>query len=130
MPIDHTGLIVPADKHKDAVAFYLAALQPLGYKKIIEDGPGGMAVGLGADKKPDWWILAQQEGQTIGTSVHTAFAVPNRAMVDSFHSAAVAAGGKCNGPPGPRPQYHPNYYGAFILDPVGTNVEAVCHAPE
>ena len=81
--------------------------------------------GLGAGGKPDFWVT--EVAST--TTVHVAFLAPNRKAVDDFHAAALAAGGKDFGPPGPR-EYHPSYYGAFILDPDGNNVEAVCHRPE
>ena len=79
-----------------------------------------------ADGKPDFWI---SEGRT-GEPVHVAFASASRSPVDAFHRAALAAGGRDNGAPGIRAEYHPTYYGAFVLDPDGNNVEAVCHIPE
>ena len=76
--------------------------------------------------KPSFWI---GEGEPLAGHVHVAFVAPSRAGVDAFYRAALAAGGKDNGKPGLRPQYHANYYGAFVLDPDGNNIEAVCHAP-
>jgi catechol 2,3-dioxygenase-like lactoylglutathione lyase family enzyme len=87
---------------------------------------GSQAAGFGKDGKPDFWIGG--EGGLTGI-MHVAIAANDRRTVDAFHHAALAAGGKDNGAPGLRPHYHPNYYGAFVLDPDGHNVEAVCHAP-
>jgi catechol 2,3-dioxygenase-like lactoylglutathione lyase family enzyme len=100
-----------------AKAFYAAALAPLGYKVLMEF-PG--FTGLGAHG-PDLW-LAQYEQCT---PMHVAFASPSREIVHAFHAAALAAGGADNGAPGPRPDYGPEYYGAFVLDPEGNNIEAV-----
>jgi len=86
---------------------------------------GSTAVaGYGEPPKPDFWI---NEGVPNKPAVHVAFRVPNRKLVDRFYSAAIAAGGRDNGAPGPRPHYHAHYYGAFVLDPDGHNIEAVCH---
>jgi catechol 2,3-dioxygenase-like lactoylglutathione lyase family enzyme len=114
-----------------ARAFYEKALAPLGYAVLMEfpvkeNGPIAVA-GFGRVPKPDFWIA---QGAKVTPSVHVAFASDNRKTVDAFYQAAMAAGGKDNGAPGLRPQYHPNYYGAFVLDPDGHNVEAVCRAPE
>jgi catechol 2,3-dioxygenase-like lactoylglutathione lyase family enzyme len=119
--IDH--VYIPVRDLATAEAFYLGALAPLGYTGLIER-PG--VAGLGPGRKPDFFL---REGEP-GDPVHVAFAAPDRATVDAFHAAALAAGGIDNGGPGPRPEYHPHYYGAFVLDPDGHNVEAVCHAPE
>ena len=102
-------------------SFYERALAPLGYV-VIMDRPYG--VGLGKDGKPDFWVSDRPSSAPL----HVAFASPDRATVDAFHRAALAAGGRDNGPPGLRPHYHPEYYGAFVLDPDGNNVEAVSHA--
>jgi predicted lactoylglutathione lyase len=83
--------------------------------------------GLGSDGKPFFWLAG---GGKTTPSVHIAFAADSRAEVDAFYQAAIAAGGKDNGKPGIRAQYHPTYYGAFVLDVDGHNVEAVCHKPE
>jgi catechol 2,3-dioxygenase-like lactoylglutathione lyase family enzyme len=83
--------------------------------------------GFGLPGKPQFWIHAGQPG---GAPVHVGFAASDRAAVDRFHATALAAGGRDNGPPGVREIYHPNYYGAFVLDPDGNNIEAVCHAAE
>ena len=119
---DHIGLGVgdlAASK-----AFFLQALQPLGVVVAME-GPYG--VGLGQNGKPSLWLY---ETSDKPTPLHLAFAAANRAQVDAFHAAALAAGGKDNGAPGLRPHYHPNYYGAFVIGPDGHNVEAVCHKPQ
>src|SRR4051795_1793252 len=119
--IDH--LYLPVRDLATAEAFYLGALEPLGYARLISrDG----VTGLGAGRKPDFFL---REGEP-GDPVHVAFAAPDRAMVDAFHAAALAAGGIDNGGPGPRPAYPRHYCGAFVRDPDGHNVEAVCHAPE
>jgi catechol 2,3-dioxygenase-like lactoylglutathione lyase family enzyme len=104
-------------------AFYERALAPLGYA-VIFDMPDG--VGMGKDGKPDFFV----SNRPSSAPLHIAFAAPDRATVDAFHRAALEAGGRDNGAPGLRPQYHPTYYGAFALDPEGNNVEAVCHRPE
>ena len=88
--------------------------------------PGGRVIGYGAEK-PEFWI---NTGSALRDHVHLAFAARNRAQVDAFYQAATAAGGRDNGPPGIRADYHPNYYAAFVFDPDGHNIEAVCHAPE
>jgi len=120
--LDHIGFDV--SDVKKAKEFYLAALKPLGYELFME---WEKWVGLGVNGKPDIWL---RDGEKISPILHLAFAAPNRAAVDQFYAAALAAGGKDNGPPGIREIYHPNYYGAFVLDPDGNNIEAVCHMPE
>ena len=126
--IDHTGLNV--SDYERAKAFYLKALAPLDYALVMEvtqeQHGHDPAAGFGANGKPDFWIGG--EGGLKGT-LHVAIAADDRRTVDAFYRAALAAGGRDNGAPGLRPQYHPNYYGAFVLDPDGHNVEAVCHAP-
>lgn len=119
--LDHVVLNV--GDIKTSKAFYEAALAPLGFV-IIADFPGG--VGFGRDGKPWFWIALRQPAST-GT--HVAITAPDRATVDSFYQAAMAAGGTDNGEPGLREHYHPTYYGAFVLDPDGNNIEAVCHKP-
>ena len=103
-------------------AFYEQALAPLDIAVILEF-PG--AVGLGRKRKPEFWLRPGGGAERV----HIAFRSPDPATVDAFHAAALAAGGTDNGAPGPRPIYHPGYYGAFVLDPDGHNVEAVCHDP-
>jgi catechol 2,3-dioxygenase-like lactoylglutathione lyase family enzyme len=125
--IDHIGF--PVSDYPRAREFYAKALSPLGYTMIMEvqqneqDAP---AAGFGKDGKPDFWIGG--EGG-LGKAVHIAILADSRAEVDAFYRAAIAAGAKDNGPPGVRAHYHPNYYGAFVLDPDGHNIEAVCHKP-
>ena len=119
--IDHISLHVSDIERSKA--FYAEALAPLGYEVIMEFES---VAGLGARGKPDLWI---GEGEPRAP-IHIAFSSPDRATVDAFHKAALAAGGKDNGPPGLRPHYHQNYYGAYAHDPDGNNVEAVCHSPE
>jgi catechol 2,3-dioxygenase-like lactoylglutathione lyase family enzyme len=128
--IDHIGLHVRDIAR--ATEFYLKALAPLGYGIVMqvsaeERGGHGAAVGFGAGEKPSFWIA---EGEPRSGPMHVAFVAPSRAAVDVFYEAAMKAGGKDNGPPGLRPEYHANYYGAFVFDPDGNNAEAVCHLPE
>ena len=120
--IDH--ITVTVSQFARSRDFYLAALKPLGYA-IVMEFPG--VAGFGVKGKPDFWIA---EAPGSGVIPHVAFRAENRAAVAAFYEAAMAAGGRDNGGPGPRPQYHPNYYGAFVLDPDGYNMEAVCHNPE
>jgi len=117
--LDHIGLAV--SDYARSKAFYARALEPLGYALLMEFDRSG---GFGKDGKPDFWIA---QGGTTAPPVHIAFTSPDRATVDAFHRAALSAGGKDNGAPGLRPHYHANYYGAFVFDPDGHNVEAVCH---
>ena len=127
--IDHIGF--PVGDFERSKAFYTVALAPLGFKLLKdidlsdETGPGGYA-GFGAEK-PQFWIGS---GKPMTGRLHVAFAAQDRQMVRAFYDAALAAGAKDNGPPGLRPHYHQNYYGAFVLDPDGHNVEAVTHLPE
>lgn len=127
--IDHTSLSV--SDFAAAKAFYTAALKPLGISVLMEVPKavtGNVDVaGLGSNGKPFFWLVAA--GKTT-PRVHLAFAASSRAEVDAFYKAAIAAGGKDNGPPGIRAMYHPTYYGAFVLDADDHNIEAVCHKPE
>jgi catechol 2,3-dioxygenase-like lactoylglutathione lyase family enzyme len=116
--LDHISLRV--QDFSRALSFYRTALAPIGYDVIMEY-PG--AVGLGAQGKPDFWIM--KTDQPLNPT-HVAF-VSERERIDAFHSAALAAGGSDNGPPGVRVDYHPHYYAAFIYDPEGNNIEVVCH---
>jgi catechol 2,3-dioxygenase-like lactoylglutathione lyase family enzyme len=126
--IDHLGFSV--SDYDRAKAFYAKALAPLGYSLIMEvtqeQGSDFPAAGFGADGKPDFWIGG--EGG-IDKPMHVAILAKDRAAVDAFYHAAIAAGGRDNGPPGIRAHYHPDYYGAFVRDPDGHNIEAVCHDP-
>lgn len=106
-------------------AFYLQALQPLGVE-IVSEGVPSYGVELSADGKSSLCLFQTQEKPA---QLHVAFVAQSREQVDAFHRAALAAGGKDNGPPGLRPQYHPNYYAAFVIGPDGHNIEAVCHVP-
>jgi catechol 2,3-dioxygenase-like lactoylglutathione lyase family enzyme len=117
--IDHLKLHVRDIERSRA--FYEQALAPLGYRVMLEPAPG--VVGMGVER-PDFWLAAEPETPTVA---HVAFGVGTPDLVDAFHRAAVDAGGRDNGAPGMRPQYHPRYYGAFVLDDDGNNVEAVCH---
>lgn len=125
--LDHVGLVV-ADFERSK-AFYRAALAPIGFDLLMEL-PAAVAgrdyAGFGEPPKPEFWI---GPGDANTPPVHIAFRVRTRAEVDAFHAAALAAGGRDNGAPGLRPHYHASYYGAFVLDPDGHNIEAVCHAP-
>lgn len=126
--IDHTGVIV--SDFARSQAFYRAALRPLGFEQLAElsaevTGHTDVA-GFGEPPKPEFWI---SRGTPNQPPVHVAFRAADRQTVDAFYRAALAAGGRDNGPPGLRLHYHPNYYGAFVLDPDGHNIEAVCHAP-
>jgi catechol 2,3-dioxygenase-like lactoylglutathione lyase family enzyme len=115
--IDHIGL-----RSRDVAAlvkFYEAALAPLGWTKLMEFAG---SAGFGGAGKPVLWI-----GGGDGSALHLALAAPSRAAVDAFHKAALGAGAKDNGEPGLRPEYHPNYYAAFVIDPDGNNLEAVSH---
>jgi catechol 2,3-dioxygenase-like lactoylglutathione lyase family enzyme len=105
-----------------SVEFYDRALKPLGIERLAHEG--SKFAGYGRDRKAFFWIGEREE--VVG-SAHVAFAASDRATVDAFHAAAIAAGGCDNGKPGLRPQYHRHYYGAFVLDPDGHNIEAVCH---
>jgi len=126
--IDHTGVDV-SDPEKSR-RFYEQALAPLGYRVLMEVPTavtgGAVVLGFGVPPKPDFWL---HQGSPQTPRVHVAFRADDRAAVEAFYQAAIAAGGTDNGPPGPRPHYHEHYYGAFVLDPDGHNVEACCHAP-
>jgi catechol 2,3-dioxygenase-like lactoylglutathione lyase family enzyme len=128
---DHVSIRV-----KDLAAsrrFYEAALAPLGYKTVAEY-PGIVGMGQSPDK-PVFWVGSAEAGlpgqprSPLSSGLHVAFPSPDRGKVAAFHAAALAAGGRDNGAPGLRPDYHPNYYGAFVWDLDGNNIEAVCHAP-
>jgi catechol 2,3-dioxygenase-like lactoylglutathione lyase family enzyme len=123
--LDHIGLGY-ADYDR-AKSFFSQALAPLGIGLVMEVGEGGhRACGFGRGK-PDFWIAA---GARTSPRIHVAFVAEDRAAVRAFYEAALKAGAIDNGPPGIRAHYHPDYYGAFVLDPEGQNIEAVCHRPE
>lgn len=129
--LDHLGIYV--SHIEKARLFYQKALAPLNITPVMEvtneeTGGHGHHIGFGGeDKKPSFWVAdgVQSFGKT-----HVAFVAKNRAAVDAFYQAAMSAGGKDNGEPGLRPHYHPDYYGAFVYDLDGHNIEAVCHLPE
>lgn len=126
--IDHLGITV--SDFDASKAFYDKALAPLGASLIMmvpAEYTGGVKVGGYGREKPDFWL---HEGKDAGPGRHYAFTARSRAEVDGFYKAAMAAGGRDNGAPGLRPHYHANYYGAFVFDPDGNNIEAVCHGPE
>jgi catechol 2,3-dioxygenase-like lactoylglutathione lyase family enzyme len=118
--IDHIG--IPVTDLDASVAFYSQALAPLGYVLVMRVD---QAAGFGIAGKPDFWIGVGKPTDKI----HVAIRARGRADVRAFHAAAIAAGGTDNGAPGVREIYHPNYYGAFVCDPDGHNIEAVCHEP-
>jgi catechol 2,3-dioxygenase-like lactoylglutathione lyase family enzyme len=126
--IDHIGVSVR--DFAASKAFYSRALQPLGYELLLEVSAAQSGsrefAGFGVPPKADFWIGA---GTPNVPAVHVAFRAASRSQVDAFHRVALAAGGRDNGAPGPRPHYHAHYYGAFVLDPDGHNIEAACHDP-
>ncbi len=128
--LDHVGIAVrDAERSR---AFYDAALAPLGITLLMTvdaetSDSGGTVYGYGRNDHPFYWF---GDNEKVGKGFHVAFVVESRDRVDAFHAAALAAGGNDNGAPGLRPHYHPTYYAAFVLDPDGHNVEAVCHRPQ
>ncbi|MFU0503405.1 VOC family protein [Pseudaminobacter sp. NGMCC 1.201702] len=126
--IDHLGITV--GNFDISKAFYDKALAPLGASLLMLvplEHTGGVKVGGYGRERPTFWL---HESEKPGHHQHVAFSARSRAEVDAFHEAALAAGGRDNGAPGLRPHYHPDYYGAFVFDPDGNNIEAVCHLPE
>lgn len=128
--IDHIGFKVFDYQRSKAV--HEQALAPLGYCLVMEvtpemTGTEARYAGFGQEGRPDFWIGT---GATACGGLHVALTAKSRAEVDAFHAAAMAAGGIDNGAPGLRAIYHPDYYGAFVLDLDGHNIEAVCHAPK
>ena len=125
--IDHTSISVT--DFGVSKKFYQQLLGSIGYELLAElpaSVTGTVDVcGFGEKGKPDFWLASA----TAAPRQHIAFRVDSHALVEAFYQAGLAAGGRDNGPPGPRPHYHANYYGSFILDPDGHNVEAVCHLP-
>lgn len=120
--LDHLGIQV-----RDlaaSTAFYDAVLAPLGARRILDYGEH---IGYGVTR-PDFWVSAVA-GDAVGRESHVAFTAPDRAAVSAFHDAAVAAGAEVLHAPKVWPEYHPTYFGAFVRDPDGNNVEAVCHGP-
>jgi catechol 2,3-dioxygenase-like lactoylglutathione lyase family enzyme len=120
--LDHTGINVSNfEKSKE---FYVYILAPLGYQLSSE--LNNVMAGFGIDGEQDFWIM---QGEVNTPRIHIAFRAQNRDVVREFYAAALAAGGRDNGAPGLRTHYHPDYYAAFVLDPDGHNIEAVCHVP-
>jgi catechol 2,3-dioxygenase-like lactoylglutathione lyase family enzyme len=128
--LDHVGF--PLSDFAAGRAFYNAALAPLGVTPLVqvtaEQNGGDTHIGYGADDRCFFWI-ADGHGPVTAGPMHVCFTARNRAMVDAFYAAAIAAGGRDNGAPGIRAHYHKDYYAAFVLDPDGRNIEAVCHTP-
>lgn len=126
--IDHMTILV--SDYRRSLKFYLAALKPLGYAMTLElddvtypQLPSAFFAGLGVAGKADLWLRPSK----IVAPTHVAFRAENHEIVEAFYREALAAGGRDNGPPGPRPDYDPSYWAAFVLDPDGYNIEAVCH---
>jgi len=122
--LDHVS--IQCSDPSASAAFYDAVLAPLGGARVLDLGE---VIGFGAGQKPDFWIGPRQTGEGFRES-HIAFSAPDRAAVRAFCEAARAAGAEVLHEPRVWPEYHPNYYGAFVRDPDGNNVEAVCHLPE
>src|SRR4051812_10746765 len=125
--IDHLGISV--SDFDASKAFYDAAMAPLGASLLMMvpvEYTGGVKIGGYGRDRPCFWI---QEGERSRDHQHVAFTANSRAEVDAFYAAALAIGGRDNGAPGVRAEYNPNYYAAFVFDPDGNNVEAVCHKP-
>lgn len=124
--LDHVGF--PVSDFAASKDFYEQVLIPLGYELVMHvDQPDtGRHAGFGRNGHPQFWIT---EGVPIVGRLHVAFAAEDQASVDAFYKAAIMAGASDNGPPGLRPHYHPDYYGAFVFDLDGHNIEAVCHEP-
>ena len=127
--LDHVGM--PVSDYERSKVFYSKVLKPLGYDLVFEvsskETGGNRSAGFGAGKRPQFWIGT---GKPIKGAVHFAFTAKNRESVRAFYAAAMKAGGSDNGAPGLRPHYHENYFGAFVHDPDGHNIEAVCHLAE
>jgi len=129
--IDH--LSTYATDYPATKAFYAAVFAPLGYSQLMEfergedeQLPGRRICAFGPEGNPAFWIIEVGEAYTPR---HTAFCADSRQAVEAFYEAGLANGGSDHGSPGVRPEYHPHYYGAFLIDPDGNNVEAVCHQP-
>ena len=122
--LDH--VLIQCGDIQASAAFYDAVLVPLGGARVMDFG---VAIGYGVPPKPDFWLGAQHTGEGFRES-HIAFAAPNRAAVQAFFVAAVRLGAEVLHEPRLWPEYHASYYGAFVRDPDGNNVEAVCHSPE
>lgn len=127
--LDHIGFAV--SDYARSKAFYEKVLAPLDYVLVMEVTPeqtgSFTSCGFGPPGRPQFWI---SDEEALNGQLHLAFTASSRAAVDEFYSTALAEGAKDNGPPGLRPHYHPDYYGAFVIDLDGHNIEAVCHMPE
>ena len=121
--IDH--VTVGVSDFARSCAFYDSAFSPLGLRRLTTCRERADVAGYGGDR-PSFWIVGEDP---VSGKLHVALSVVSRAEVDTFHAAALAAGGRNNGAPGLRPHYDPNYYGAFVLDPDGNNIEAMCRLP-
>lgn len=128
--IDHLTLRVPDVRR--SIEFYRAALAPLGYELLREmEFPGmGLVAAFGKAPKPTLWLAPATADHITPTGQHLALKAENRAQVDAFHAAALAAGARDDGAPGLRAEYHPSYYGAFVVDLNGVHLEACTHRPE
>ena len=122
--LDHVGLIVRSIDASQS--FYSSALAPLGYTLVVSHDK---TVAFGPPDQPLFWLSETSDTVAPISPIHLAFSAPDRDAIDAFYRVALAAGGTDNGPPGLRPDYHPHYYGAFVFDPDGHNIEAVSHAP-
>ncbi|OCL14706.1 hypothetical protein AOQ84DRAFT_330590 [Glonium stellatum] len=121
MLLHHFFIYTTPEKFEETAAWYLKALAPLNYVEIMRI-PGKVA--MDDNGSPELWVCTKED---VGKeSTHFAFKAKDQKAVQAFHAAGVEAGGKCNGAPGPRPQYSPTYYAAFVLDPIGNNIEGVC----
>ncbi|KAH8807965.1 glyoxalase/bleomycin resistance protein/dioxygenase [Xylogone sp. PMI_703] len=130
MPLDHFSIVVPQAKVDDLANFLVDSLKHIDFKEHLRPIP--TVIGMG-EERPYLWIVGADgnENTTLELlkSQHVAFTAKKSSQVREFHAAALKAGGTCNGPPGPRPEYHPGYYGAFVRDPLfGINFEVVCHS--
>ncbi len=128
---DHVGVAV--SDIKKSRTFYEAALRPLGIAvrtEVTPDQTGDGSTALGFGGEGDHGFFWVSDGGKVGGGTHIALAADRRGQVDAFYDAAIAAGGRDNGKPGPRPVYGPNYYAAFVCDPDGINFEVVCNRPE
>jgi catechol 2,3-dioxygenase-like lactoylglutathione lyase family enzyme len=129
--LDHVS--IPVNDLKTSRVLYDAVMAPLGCTCVMEiDQPGFSTIAYGeTGGRPVFWLGAGYRDKVVGADgMHLAFIAPNRAAVDAFYNAGIAAGATDNGPPGPRPIYHEHYYGAFLLDLDGHHIEPVCHMPE
>ncbi|KAG8956185.1 hypothetical protein FRC04_004261 [Tulasnella sp. 424] len=131
--LDHVGIKVSYDTFDAVIKTYLAVLAPLGVKEMFRFGGSDRStvVGMGVPNKPFLWFAQAAKDETIDPRpVHVAITADTRAQINEFHKLAMAEGLKCNGPPGLREHYHPTYYGAYVIDPLGNNLEVVTHCPE